>query len=315
VDPLALFVAGTAYVLSEFIKKGGDDFIGKGYEVVKSAFIRIFSGRTPEEVIGPGGPPTPPPNPDELRELNQELLQRWPMLARAQRAVPVLSQKSVLWVDDVPDNNKYEALALRTFGVHVDQTPSSEGALAKLEARPYDLILSDIERDGLEDAGIRFLKQLRAEGNQTPVVFYIGKVDRSRGVPPGAFGIADMPEPLFHLVLDVLAPVQPKLLVVRGEKCNAEFLIRQGDNYVGRAGEAPVDIDLADQEPPDRVWCSHQHAQITFDGSRMFIEDLNSTNGTYLNREKVYSGSDHRKPLNVNDIIQIGNVQLKVMQW
>jgi hypothetical protein len=106
---------------------------------------------------------------------------------------------------------------------------------------------------------------------------------------------------------------EPKLLVMRGQKRNAEFLIYQGDNYVGRADEKPVDIDLEDQEPPDRVWCSRQHALITFDGSRMLIEDLNSANGTYLNREKVYPGPDHRKPLKVNDIIQIGNVQLKVI--
>jgi pSer/pThr/pTyr-binding forkhead associated (FHA) protein len=114
--------------------------------------------------------------------------------------------------------------------------------------------------------------------------------------------------------VDTFPPgAEPKLLVMRGQKRNAEFLIYQGDNYVGRADEKPVDIDLEDQEPPDRVWCSRQHALITFDGNRMFIEDLNSANGTYLNREKVYPGPDHRKPLKVNDIIQIGNVQLKVI--
>jgi len=29
-------------------------------------------------------------------------------------------------------------------------------------------------------------------------------------------------------------------------------------NFIGRADEKPVDIDLEDQEPPDRVWCSRQ---------------------------------------------------------
>ena len=43
----------------------------------------------------------------------------------------------------------------------------------------------------------------------------------------------------------------------------------------------------------------------------MSIEDLNSANGTYVNRTRVYPGS--KRPLNVNDIIQIGNVQMKVI--
>lgn len=75
-------------------------------------------------------------------------------------------------------------------------------------------------------------------------------------------------------------------------------------NYVGRADEKPVDIDLEDQEPPDRVWCSRQHAVIHFDdvSGTMTIEDLNSSNGTYVNRNKVYPGS--KQPLQIGDVIR-----------
>jgi pSer/pThr/pTyr-binding forkhead associated (FHA) protein len=72
-----------------------------------------------------------------------------------------------------------------------------------------------------------------------------------------------------------------------------------------------VDIDLEDQEPPDRVWCSRQHACISFEGEQLSIEDLNSANGTYINRNKLYPGQ--KKQLSVNDIIQIGNVQMKLI--
>jgi hypothetical protein len=107
------------------------------------------------------------------------------------------------------------------------------------------------------------------------------------------------------------AGAQPRLQVLRGQKRNVEYPLYEGLNYIGRADEKPVDIDLEEQEPPDRIWCSRQHAVITFEGSSLSIEDLNSANGTYVNRTRVYPGQ--QKPLAVNDIVQIGNVQLKVI--
>jgi hypothetical protein len=106
------------------------------------------------------------------------------------------------------------------------------------------------------------------------------------------------------------ADAQPKLVVIRGQKLNAEYPIYPDLNFIGRADEKPVDIDLEDQEPPDRVWCSRQHALITFEGGLLTIEDLNSANGTYVNRNRVYPGQ--KQPLKPNDVIQIGNVQMKV---
>jgi hypothetical protein len=104
---------------------------------------------------------------------------------------------------------------------------------------------------------------------------------------------------------------QPRLQVLRGQKRNVEYPIYEGLNYIGRADEKPVDIDLEEQEPPDRIWCSRQHAVITFEGGVVSLEDLNSANGTYVNRVRVYPGQ--AKPLAVNDIVQIGNVQMKLV--
>ncbi len=100
-------------------------------------------------------------------------------------------------------------------------------------------------------------------------------------------------------------------MVLRGQRRNVEYPLYEGLNFIGRADEKPVDIDLEDQEPPDRVWCSRQHACISFEADLLSIEDLNSANGTFINRSKLYPGQ--RKSLAVNDIIQIGNVQLKVI--
>jgi len=109
------------------------------------------------------------------------------------------------------------------------------------------------------------------------------------------------------------AGAQPRLKVMRGLKVGVEFPIYSDYNYIGRADEKPVDIDLEDQEPPDRVWCSRQHAVIHFDEAAGIItlEDLNSSNGTYVNRNRVYPGE--KKALSPNDVVQIGTVHLKLL--
>jgi hypothetical protein len=103
----------------------------------------------------------------------------------------------------------------------------------------------------------------------------------------------------------------PRLKVIRGQKINHEFPIYEGNNFIGRADEQPVDIDLEDQEPPERIWCSRQHALITFESGVLKLEDLNSSNGTYLNRGRVHPGQP--RDLKPNDVIQIGTVQLRVV--
>jgi hypothetical protein len=107
------------------------------------------------------------------------------------------------------------------------------------------------------------------------------------------------------------AGAQPRLHVLRGRKPNVDYPIYADLNFIGRADEKPVDIDLEEQEDPNRIWCSRQHALITFENDELMLEDLNSANGTYVNRTRVYPGQ--KKPLSVNDVIQIGTVQLKVM--
>jgi hypothetical protein len=103
---------------------------------------------------------------------------------------------------------------------------------------------------------------------------------------------------------------QPRLVVLRGLKINVEYPVYEGQNYIGRADEKPVDIDLDDQEPPDRVWSSRQHALIIYENGELSLEDLNSANGTFVNRTRVYPGQ--KRSLIPNDVIQVGTVQMKL---
>lgn len=123
---------------------------------------------------------------------------------------------------------------------------------------------------------------------------------------------AGTPNPAVRAIAEHLSlGAKPRLVVLRGLRIGVEYPLYEGHNFIGRMDEKPVDIDLEDQESPDRVLCSRQHAVITFEEGKLIIEDLNSTNYTYVNRTKIYPGQ--RRPLKANDLIQVGTVQLKVL--
>lgn len=109
------------------------------------------------------------------------------------------------------------------------------------------------------------------------------------------------------------APVQlrPKLVVIRGQKVNAEYPVYEGRNVIGRFADRPVDIDLVAQEPEGQIWSSRQHAALTFDKNVLLIEDLNSLNGTWISGARLHPGQ--QKMLKPGDVIQIGTVQLKLV--
>lgn len=102
------------------------------------------------------------------------------------------------------------------------------------------------------------------------------------------------------------------LEVVRGEKLGKFLPILEGRNVIGRAVTEPVDIDLTGQEPVERVWVSRKHAVIHYDGTALILEDLNSLNGTFVNRVRLAAGS--QRGLQFGDVVQFGTVQLRVTE-
>lgn len=104
---------------------------------------------------------------------------------------------------------------------------------------------------------------------------------------------------------------QPRLIVVHGERLNISYMLLEGKNYIGRSAELPVDVDLVGQEPIERIWSSRQHAVITWQNGQAVLEDLNSLNGTFVNRVRVHPGQ--KRVLQVGDVIQIGTVQLRFL--
>jgi hypothetical protein len=108
-----------------------------------------------------------------------------------------------------------------------------------------------------------------------------------------------------------LPPPGPRLVVIRGQRIGAEYPVYDGKNYIGRSADKPVDIDLNGQEAPDQVWASRQHAVLTVDRGAVRIEDLNSLNGTFVNRARLHPGQ--QRILQPNDVVQVGTVQFRVV--
>jgi hypothetical protein len=72
---------------------------------------------------------------------------------------------------------------------------------------------------------------------------------------------------------------------------------------LGRGGRADIRIS----DPTRKL--SRCHAAFCFDGERVMIVDLNSTNGTYLNGERIESA-----PIAEGDLIEMGGVTVEVVK-
>jgi CheY-like chemotaxis protein len=125
-------------------------------------------------------------------------------LNRAKHNFRIFKGSRILWVDDHPENNLNERGMFRQLNTEIDIARSTEEALAITRRGKYDLVISDMARDSDATAGLDFLKRFRVEDKTTPVIFYVGVFDPTKGIPPLAFGITNRPDELLHLILDAL---------------------------------------------------------------------------------------------------------------
>lgn len=102
-----------------------------------------------------------------------------------------------------------------------------------------------------------------------------------------------------------------RLIIERGGRIGKEFAVAGGETNIGRwdaDGGIFPDVDLDQDDPEAKV--SRRHARIIREGSQFFIEDLGSTNGTFINRgRRLLPGNRH--PLNNGDEIIVGKTFLK----
>ena len=89
------------------------------------------------------------------------------------------------------------------------------------------------------------------------------------------------------------------LVVERGPRAGLTYVLGDGETLAGRSDD--VDIFLGD------VTVSRHHARFNVDDSGLTVEDLRSTNGTYVNAER----QDHAQ-LQPGDEVIIGKFHLVV---
>lgn len=125
-------------------------------------------------------------------------------LNRAKKHLKIFQNSQILWVDDHPENNLNERRMFRQLKTDVDIAKDTDEALEILKKASYQLVISDIARDGDAIAGLKFLERFRKVDKITPVIFYIGVIDPDKGLPLQAFGITNRPDELLQLTLDAL---------------------------------------------------------------------------------------------------------------
>lgn len=103
-----------------------------------------------------------------------------------------------------------------------------------------------------------------------------------------------------------------KLVIHRGRSVGKEFPLSGDDEaQIGRwdaDGGIFPDVDLDADDPEAKV--SRRHARITRRGEQYYIEDLGSTNGTFINRGRRLLPGD-RQPLHDGDEVIVGKTFLR----
>lgn len=139
---------------------------------------------------------------DEKEEISSE--DKSKLEKRLQRDISLLQKMKILWVDDNPGYIAYESRILRAVGVNIDIVTSSVQGLSMLSQYEYDLVISDIAREGVVDEGIKFFSKIREQKNDyPPIIFYAGNINWDWGTPAYAFGITNRLDHLLHYVMDI----------------------------------------------------------------------------------------------------------------
>ncbi|GAB2490851.1 hypothetical protein GCM10027063_35090 [Promicromonospora xylanilytica] len=106
----------------------------------------------------------------------------WMLEERERRITP---RRSILWVDDHPENNAMLSESWRRDGAAVDVARSTGEAMRLLDGRRYGLIISNMARResdvAVPDAGLQLLTQVRAINPNVPLVLYgnVGSLEQA----------------------------------------------------------------------------------------------------------------------------------------
>ena len=122
----------------------------------------------------------------------------------------------VIWVDDAMEQNETMVSELTALGVDVTRVASTEELRLRLQGE-FDLLISDINREGDPEAGFKAIEALRGESVQLPpiVVFFAMQVTASRKRRAAALEarLTNDPATLFEFVAEATLARQARYAV------------------------------------------------------------------------------------------------------
>ncbi len=92
------------------------------------------------------------------------------------------------------------------------------------------------------------------------------------------------------------------LVQIHGPELGKKFVIEGDELSIGRDEKNTIVIDM------DNV--SRRHATVTVREGKFFVNDLGSTNGTYLNDDEIHE----EQPLRSGDLVKVGGAIFKFLQ-
>lgn len=116
-------------------------------------------------------------------------------------------KNKILWVDDVPDNNKYERSLFEKEEIIFDLALSTNDALEYLKKNKYLAIISDMGRKEGPQEGYVLLDKLRKMGNNIPFFFYAGsnlEEHKKMAIRRGAQGSTADSNELYEMIMEVI---------------------------------------------------------------------------------------------------------------
>lgn len=171
----------------------------------------------------------------------------------------------------------------------------ADGIWAKIKEKLVEWgIIQRIEPVGKEKAGNRFKKSQKSlctEPRQE--IIY----------PDDIMEMEQEPVPVIHptVCLTGLNGQASGELRYMGSENYADIQLKSGSTRIGHGNDADVNID--------RETVSQLHARIYKEEDDFYIEDLNSTNGTFVN-EKPLAYKEQKK-LSCNDIVQFADIRYR----
>ncbi|MDR0365271.1 MAG: FHA domain-containing protein [Bifidobacteriaceae bacterium] len=171
--------------------------------------------------------------------------------------------------------------------------------LAALVTLRRDIYGTTIERRGREKQG-----RSRRQKAPVPVPAELAAVPAAVAPgPAGALGTAPARRPSRASVSSAPRPGAPSRVVVKNGPLRGTTLpLARSAIVVGRSSSANLVLD--------DEFASGRHAQIVPRLGGWFLEDLGSTNGTFMGRERIAEPRE----LTAGDSIRIGNTTLEVLK-